>query len=100
MHNEHHRPTAVTGRSACNKLTSLEFSGNPVTDLADPLKVTVKTGTQEMRLSLVPNFEVGGDGTPGDYRAWFIPSCPLSPCPRRHCPCYPLSKSSQLVFPV
>ena len=22
----------------------------------------------------MPNFEVGGDGTPGDYRAWFIPS--------------------------
>src|SRR5262249_13988679 len=25
---------------------------------------------------IVPNFEVGGDGDPGDYRAWLIPTRP------------------------
>jgi hypothetical protein len=27
-------------------------------------------------MTMGPNFEVGGDGTPGDYRAWFIPTAP------------------------
>ena len=47
-----------------------------MTDLGDSLKVTVKTGAQSMPLTLEPNFEVGGDGEPGDYRAWFIPTAP------------------------
>jgi hypothetical protein len=51
-------------------------NGKPVTDLTDTLKVTVTFGTESIQLPLVPNFEVGGDGTPGDYRAWFIPSQP------------------------
>src|SRR5205807_2256065 len=48
----------------------------PVTDLGDTLKVEVSTGTQKMTLPIVPNFEVGGDGTPGDYRAWLVPTRP------------------------
>jgi hypothetical protein len=51
-------------------------NGKPVTDLTDTLKVAVTFGTASIELPLVPNFEVGGDGTPGDYRAWFIPSQP------------------------
>ena len=51
-------------------------NGKPVVDLTDTLKVTVSFGTASIQLPLVPNFEVGGDGTPGDYRAWFIPSQP------------------------
>ena len=51
-------------------------NGKPVTDLTDTLKVEVSFGTASTQLPLVPNFEVGGDGTPGDYRAWFIPSQP------------------------
>ncbi len=51
-------------------------TGKPVTDLGDTLKVTVKTGDQTMDLSIEPNFELGGDGQPGDYRAWFIPTTP------------------------
>jgi len=44
--------------------------GKPVTDLGDSLQVEVSTaGNQPMKLALEPNFEVGGDGTPGDYRA-------------------------------
>jgi hypothetical protein len=54
----------------------IEKNGKPVTDLTDTLKVTVTYGAQSIQLPIVPNFEVGGDGTPGDYRAWFIPSQP------------------------
>ena len=51
--------------------------GKPVTDLGDSLQVEVSTGgNPPMKLALEPNFEVGGDGTPGDYRAWFIPTAP------------------------
>jgi len=49
----------------------------PVTDLTDTLKVAVTTGSAEpLQLSMEPNFEVGEFGTPGDYRAWFIPTTP------------------------
>jgi hypothetical protein len=50
--------------------------GQPVVDLGDSLKVTISFGGQELSLPLEPNFEVGGDGEQGDYRAWFIPSQP------------------------
>jgi hypothetical protein len=46
----------------------------PIVDLGDSLKVRVGFGGQEESIALEPNFEVGGDGEPGDYRAWFIPS--------------------------
>jgi hypothetical protein len=48
--------------------------GGPVVDLGDSLKVQVSFGGEQTTLPLEPNFEVGGDGEPGDYRAWFIPS--------------------------
>jgi hypothetical protein len=51
-------------------------SDSPVTNLGDSVKVTVMTGQASMDLSLEPNFEIGGDGEPGDYRAWFIPTNP------------------------
>ena len=51
-------------------------NGKPVTDLTDTLKVAVSFGAASIQLPVVPNFEVGGDGTPGDYRAWFVPSQP------------------------
>jgi hypothetical protein len=54
----------------------IDRNGRPVTDLTDTLKVTVSYGSQHLDLPVVPNFEVGGDGTPGDYRAWFVPSQP------------------------
>ena len=54
----------------------IERNGTPVTDLTDTLKVTVSYGQEHIDLPVVPNFEVGGDGTPGDYRAWFVPSQP------------------------
>jgi hypothetical protein len=54
----------------------IDRNGKPVTDLTDTLKATVSYASQSVDLAIVPNFEVGGDGTPGDYRAWFVPSQP------------------------
>ncbi|HEY7607388.1 MAG TPA: hypothetical protein VID07_11530 [Actinomycetes bacterium] len=52
-------------------------NGKPVTDLGNTLKVAVSTGSAEpLELAMEPNFEVGEFGTPGDYRAWFIPTAP------------------------
>jgi hypothetical protein len=51
----------------------------PVTDLGDTLEVEVSTESapgKTLSLSLEPFFEVGEFGTPGDYRAWFIPTAP------------------------
>jgi hypothetical protein len=56
-----------------------DANDKPVTDLGDTLKVDVSTGsddTQKLSMTMEPNFEAGGDGTPGDYRAWFIPTAP------------------------
>lgn len=60
------------------ELVLSDASGNPVTDLGDTLKVEVKTGEQTAQFPLVPNFAVGAgaEGTPGDYRAWLIPTRP------------------------
>ncbi len=52
----------------------LEHDGEAVVDLGDTLDVEVAFGDQTMALELEPFFEVGEFGTPGDYRAWFIPS--------------------------
>jgi len=52
----------------------LHQNGKPVNDLGDTLSVTVGFGDQTLDLSIVPDFEIGESGTPGDYRAWFIPT--------------------------
>ena len=50
-----------------------------MTDLGYPLRVEVTTGTAEaLQLAMQPFFEVGEFGTPGDYRAFFIPTPPSS----------------------
>jgi hypothetical protein len=55
----------------------------PVIDLGDTLKVDVTQGAgsatndaQKLTMSMEPDFEVGEFGTPGDYRAFFIPTVP------------------------
>ena len=61
-----------------------DASDKPVVDLGDTLKVDVTQGaagdaandSEKLSMTMQPNFEVGGDGTPGDYRAWFIPTAP------------------------
>jgi hypothetical protein len=50
-------------------------AGKPVTTLTDSLKVEVIFGSQTMQLPLEATFDPDtGEGTPGDYRAWFIPT--------------------------
>jgi hypothetical protein len=60
------------------QLILTDASEEPVMDLGDTLKVDVQTGDQTMSLALEPFFETGEFGTPGDYRAWFIPTRPGS----------------------
>jgi hypothetical protein len=52
-------------------------AGKAVTDLRQgDVKVDVSFGGQSTSLTLEPQFEVGEWGTPGDYRAAFIPTQP------------------------
>jgi hypothetical protein len=67
---------AYAGQKNSVQLLLSNAAGKPVTDLGDTLKVMVMTGSQSQDLALEPNFEVGEFGTPGDYRASFIPSTP------------------------
>ncbi len=53
----------------------LSRGGRPVVDLGDTLSVDVSFGdAAPFPLSVEPFFEEGEFGTPGDYRAWFIPT--------------------------
>ncbi len=52
----------------------LVHDGKPVVDLGDTLDVEVTFGDQRQTFSLEPFFEEGEFGTPGDYRAWLIPT--------------------------
>jgi hypothetical protein len=53
----------------------LSKNGEPVVDLGDSLKVTIEFGDQSSDpMTFEPAFEVGEFGTPGDYRAYFVPS--------------------------
>jgi hypothetical protein len=48
-----------------------------VVDLGPTLNVAVSYGKQSMpAMTMEPDFEVGESGTPGDYRAFFIPTRP------------------------
>lgn len=52
----------------------LSRGGKPINYLGDTLAVSVAFGDQSKDLSVEPFFEIGEFGTPGDYRAWFIPT--------------------------
>ena len=70
---------AYAGEKNSVQLILADAKDKPVTDLTDTLKVEVTTGTAEpLQLAMEPNFEVGEFGTPGDYRAFFIPTAPGS----------------------
>ena len=70
---------AYAGEKNSVQLLLADAKDKPVTDLANTLKVEVTTGTAEpLQLAMEPNFEVGEFGTPGDYRAFFIPTAPGS----------------------
>jgi len=72
---------AYTGEKNSVVLFLHDANDKPVVDLGDTLKVDVSLAGddgQKLSLAMEPNFEVGEDtsGTPGDYRAWFIPTAP------------------------
>jgi hypothetical protein len=68
---------AYAGEKNSVQLILADAKDKPVTDLTNTLKVEVTTGdAQPLALSMEPNFEVGEFGTPGDYRAFFIPTAP------------------------
>jgi hypothetical protein len=70
---------AYAGEKNSVQLILADANDKPVTDLTDTLKVVVTTGSSEpLELSMEPFFEVGEFGTPGDYRAFFIPTAPGS----------------------
>lgn len=54
----------------------LVHDGEPVVDLGDTLDVEVTFGDETQPFTLEPFFEVGEFGTPGDYRAFLIPTEP------------------------
>lgn len=57
-------------------LILLIHDGEPVVDLGDTLEFEVTFGDQTQKFPIEPFFEQGEFGTPGDYRAWFIPTRP------------------------
>jgi hypothetical protein len=68
---------AYAGEQNSVQLILADANQQPVTDLGNTLEVEVTTGSAEpLKLSMEPFFEVGEFGTPGDYRAFFIPTAP------------------------
>jgi hypothetical protein len=65
---------AYAGIPNSAQLLLFDASGTPVTELKDELNVDVGFGDQTATYPVEPYFEVGEFGTPGDYRAWFIPT--------------------------
>jgi hypothetical protein len=68
---------AYAGEKNSVQLILAGADDKPVVDLGNTLKVEVTTGSAEpLELAMEPFFEVGEFGTPGDYRAFFIPTAP------------------------
>lgn len=65
---------AFAGQPNSVELLLFHHGGEPIIDLGDTLSVTVGFGDRSTDLSVEPFFEIGEFGTPGDYRAWFIPT--------------------------
>ena len=57
-------------------LILLVHDDKPVVDLRDTLQFEVTFGDQTQTFPLEPFFEPDEGGTPGEYRAWFIPTQP------------------------
>jgi hypothetical protein len=70
---------AYAGEKNSVQLILADAKDKPVIDLGNTLKVEVTTGSAEpLEMAMEPFFEVGEFGTPGDYRAFFIPTAPGS----------------------
>ena len=65
-------PAYAGNRTACS--CSCPQNGKPVTDLGDTLSVIGRLRGPVHGSVVEPFFEIGEFGTPGDYRAWFIPT--------------------------
>jgi hypothetical protein len=72
-------PAYAGAKNSVQVLLHDASNDKPVVDLGDTLKVDVSLGNndaQKTSMTLEPDFEVGEFGTPGDYRAFFIPTAP------------------------
>lgn len=68
-------PAYVDQPNSVQLILSRHDGADPILDLGDSLSVTVSFGENlNDPLPLEPNFEPGGDGFQGDYRAWFVPT--------------------------
>jgi hypothetical protein len=70
---------AYAGERNSVQLILSDGAGKPVVDLGDAMKVEVtaeSTPGAKLNMAFEPFFEVGEFGTPGDYRAFFIPTTP------------------------
>jgi hypothetical protein len=68
---------AYAGERNSVQLLLTDANGKPIVDLGSSLKVQVGYQAEKMApLTMQPDFEIGESGTPGDYRAWFIPTRP------------------------
>src|SRR5437879_9001527 len=66
-----------TGLKNSVQLLLHDASDKPINDLGDTLKVEVSSGGQKVTFPLKPAFDVEEKyGTPGDYRAYLIPTRP------------------------
>jgi hypothetical protein len=76
-------PAFAGGKNSVQMFLHDAKTDKPVVDLGDTLKVDVTQGdgsasgdAQKLSMTMQPDFEVGEFGTPGDYRAFFIPTVP------------------------
>ena len=70
-------PAYVGQENSVQLILTSRTTGKPVVDLGTTLHLTVSFGARTMAFALVPTFDPDtGLGTPGDYRAWLIPTAP------------------------
>ena len=68
-------PAYVGQPNSVQIILSRHDGADPILDLGDSLSVSVSFGENVTdAFTIEPNFEPGGDGIQGDYRAWFIPT--------------------------
>jgi hypothetical protein len=68
-------PAYIGQPNSVQLILTRNADGKPILDLGDTLSVRVSFGENVAgEFPLVPNFEPGGDGIQGDYRAWFVPT--------------------------
>jgi hypothetical protein len=69
-------PSYVGFPNSVEVIIHVTAGGRGVETAADTLKAEVSFGSQTMEVTLEPNFDEDSGGSPGDYRAAFIPTSP------------------------